>query len=98
MRAFAKNPRDTAAADVLARTPAHVGRISTTCVATMLRGGHWEERVAAVGDGEHQLPDLPGRPDRASAEDLAGRRRQGRGSDHHRSSDRQRRLAAAART
>ena len=40
MRAFAKNPRDTAAADVLARTPAHVGRISTTCVATMLRGGH----------------------------------------------------------
>ncbi|HEV8695059.1 MAG TPA: M20/M25/M40 family metallo-hydrolase [Lysobacter sp.] len=40
MRAFAKNPNDTAAAEVLAGSPTDVGKTRTTCVATMLRGGH----------------------------------------------------------
>lgn len=40
MRAFAQNPKDTAAADVLAGTPSEVGKTRTTCVATLLRGGH----------------------------------------------------------
>ncbi len=40
MRAFAQNPRDTAAADVLAAEPSEVGKTRTTCVATLLRGGH----------------------------------------------------------
>jgi acetylornithine deacetylase/succinyl-diaminopimelate desuccinylase-like protein len=40
MRAFAANPRDAAAADALAATPGEVGRTRTTCVPTLLRGGH----------------------------------------------------------
>jgi acetylornithine deacetylase/succinyl-diaminopimelate desuccinylase-like protein len=40
MRRFAKNPDDTAAADTLAANPAYVGVTRTTCVATMLSGGH----------------------------------------------------------
>ncbi len=40
MRAFAQNPHDTAAADVLGAEPSEVGKTRTTCVATLLRGGH----------------------------------------------------------
>jgi acetylornithine deacetylase/succinyl-diaminopimelate desuccinylase-like protein len=40
MARFAAKPGDPAAAAVLAADPALVGRIRTTCVATMLRGGH----------------------------------------------------------
>ena len=40
MRAFAKNPRDEAAVTALTRDTAQIGRTRTTCVATMLRGGH----------------------------------------------------------
>ena len=40
MGRFAANPGDPAAAAVLAKVPSLVGRTRTTCVATMLRGGH----------------------------------------------------------
>ena len=40
MRAFAANPSDPAAIAVLTANPATVGRIGTTCVATMISGGH----------------------------------------------------------
>ena len=40
MAKFAANPQDEAAAAVIARSPAHVGWIRTTCVATLLEGGH----------------------------------------------------------
>lgn len=40
MRRFADNPNDKAAGDLLASYPDHVGTIGTTCVATMLNGGH----------------------------------------------------------
>ncbi|NUS61739.1 MAG: M20/M25/M40 family metallo-hydrolase [Lysobacter sp.] len=40
MRAYAKNPQDNAAVEALAADPGNVGRTRTTCVATMLRGGH----------------------------------------------------------
>ena len=40
MARFAANPGDPAAAAVLAAEPSLVGRTRTTCVATMLRGGH----------------------------------------------------------
>jgi acetylornithine deacetylase/succinyl-diaminopimelate desuccinylase-like protein len=40
MARFAANPGDPAAAAVLAGDPSLVGRTRTTCVATMLRGGH----------------------------------------------------------
>ena len=40
MRAFAANPADKAAIAALAADPAMVGKIGTTCVATMISGGH----------------------------------------------------------
>lgn len=40
MRAFAANPADKAAIETLAADPAMVGKIGTTCVATMINGGH----------------------------------------------------------
>jgi len=40
MAAFAANPNDAAAADVLYTSPTNVGRTRTTCIATMLKAGH----------------------------------------------------------
>ena len=40
MRAFAANPNDEAAAATLRASPSYVGKIGTTCVATMINGGH----------------------------------------------------------
>jgi len=40
MRAFANDPADRQAIETLSADPAHVGQIGTTCVATMLNGGH----------------------------------------------------------
>lgn len=40
MRAFAKDPKDEAALAVLRANPATVGKIGTTCVPTLLSGGH----------------------------------------------------------
>jgi acetylornithine deacetylase/succinyl-diaminopimelate desuccinylase-like protein len=40
MRALARNPRDEAAAAVVSTTPRYNSMLRTTCVATMLRGGH----------------------------------------------------------
>jgi acetylornithine deacetylase/succinyl-diaminopimelate desuccinylase-like protein len=42
---FAADPRDVAAADVLNGEPSEVGRTRTTCIATMLRGGHAENAL-----------------------------------------------------
>jgi acetylornithine deacetylase/succinyl-diaminopimelate desuccinylase-like protein len=40
MKAFAANPADKQAIETLAGTPAYVGQIGTTCVPTMVTGGH----------------------------------------------------------
>lgn len=40
MGAFAQNPNDAAAVEVLTAMPTEVGRIRTTCIPTLLRGGH----------------------------------------------------------
>ncbi|MEH3047521.1 M20/M25/M40 family metallo-hydrolase [Sphingomonas adhaesiva] len=40
MRAFAADPTDQKAIATLAANPAYVGQIGTTCVATMVSGGH----------------------------------------------------------
>jgi acetylornithine deacetylase/succinyl-diaminopimelate desuccinylase-like protein len=45
MLRFAANPHDAAAAAEIAKNPAFVGRIHTTCVATMLSGGHAENAL-----------------------------------------------------
>jgi acetylornithine deacetylase/succinyl-diaminopimelate desuccinylase-like protein len=45
LRAFVKNPQEGAAAEVLANESEYVGLTRTTCVATMLRGGHAENAL-----------------------------------------------------
>lgn len=40
MRRFANDPNDSAAADVLNDSPSTVGHTRTTCIPTLLRGGH----------------------------------------------------------
>ena len=40
MRAFAADPKDEKAIATLAADPAYVGQIGTTCVATLVSGGH----------------------------------------------------------
>ena len=45
MRDFADDPSDEDAIAVLRANPATVGTIGTTCVATMLRGGHAENAL-----------------------------------------------------
>jgi acetylornithine deacetylase/succinyl-diaminopimelate desuccinylase-like protein len=45
MVAFAEDPTNTAAADRLAIEPSYVGTTRTTCIPTMLRGGHAENAL-----------------------------------------------------
>jgi acetylornithine deacetylase/succinyl-diaminopimelate desuccinylase-like protein len=45
MQKFSVNPRDQAAAAVLAVDPIYVGMTRTTCVPTLLRGGHAENAL-----------------------------------------------------
>jgi acetylornithine deacetylase/succinyl-diaminopimelate desuccinylase-like protein len=45
MAKFAADPGNAAAAAEISKTPAYVGRIRTTCVATMLSGGHAENAL-----------------------------------------------------
>ncbi len=45
MRRFAGNPRDAAAAEILSAVPSEVGGLRTTCVPTMLSGGHAENAL-----------------------------------------------------
>lgn len=45
MARFAADPGNAAAAAEIAKSPAFVGRIRTTCVATMLTGGHAENAL-----------------------------------------------------
>ena len=56
MRAIVANPNDAAASATISRDPRYRSMLRTTCVATMLTGGHAQKRAAADGDRERQLP------------------------------------------
>jgi acetylornithine deacetylase/succinyl-diaminopimelate desuccinylase-like protein len=45
MARFAANPADAEAAALLSASPENVGKLRTTCVATLLRGGHAENAL-----------------------------------------------------
>ena len=77
MRRFAKYPLDEEAADILYREPSQVGSTRTTCVATMLSGGHAENALpqsatatvncrifpgVAVADVKENLRSVAGNP------------------------------------
>jgi acetylornithine deacetylase/succinyl-diaminopimelate desuccinylase-like protein len=60
MTRFASNPRDAEAAEVLASAPSYVGRTRTTCVATMLKGGHAENALPQTATATVNCRIFPG--------------------------------------
>ena len=58
--AFAATPGDAAAAAVIDRDPGFVGQIRTTCVATMLAGGHAENALPQSASANINCRIFPG--------------------------------------
>ena len=84
MRAFAKNPQRHRGRRSADRDSVPVGRIRTTCVATMLRGGHAKNALPQSATANINCRIFPGVADRPGAQDAAGPGRQERGSHHAR--------------
>ncbi|MFN2565838.1 MAG: M20/M25/M40 family metallo-hydrolase [Gemmatimonadaceae bacterium] len=59
MRALARNPRDEAAAAVVSATPRYNATLRTTCVATMLRGGHAPNALPQLASANVNCRILP---------------------------------------
>jgi carboxypeptidase PM20D1 len=60
LRKFSADPTDAAAADVLAKAPEFVGTTRTTCVATMLEGGHAENALPQTAKATVNCRIFPG--------------------------------------
>ena len=60
MLKFATDPKDAAAAAEIARNPSYVGKLRTTCVATMLAGGHAENALPQSAVGTINCRIFPG--------------------------------------
>ena len=62
MKAFAANPADTAAAEVIAADPRYVGQVRTTCVPTMVSGGHAPNALPQRATANINCRIFPGTP------------------------------------
>ena len=62
MRAFAADPTDKAAIATLSADPATVGSIGTTCVVTMINGGHALNALPQHADANINCRIFPGHP------------------------------------
>ena len=60
LKKFADDPQDAAAAAVSSKNPSCVGQIRTTCVATMLRGGHAENALPQSATANVNCRIFPG--------------------------------------
>lgn len=60
MARYAADPKDTAAADIIASKPEYVGQIRTTCVATMINGGHAENALPQRASANVNCRVFPG--------------------------------------
>ena len=60
MRTFAENPEDGGAIAALQANPETVGTLGTTCIATMLRGGHAENALPQSATATVNCRILPG--------------------------------------
>jgi acetylornithine deacetylase/succinyl-diaminopimelate desuccinylase-like protein len=77
MAKFAANPGDPGAAATLSGNPAMVGRVRTTCVATMLSGGHAENALPQTATATVNCRIFPGTSAeevRATLQQVAGDR------------------------
>ncbi len=75
MTHFAANPHDAAAADLLYQDPAYVGKTRTTCVPTMLKGGHANNALPQMAQVNLSCRVFPGHPIdsvRATLQELVG--------------------------
>lgn len=70
MRAFAADPTDSKAIAVLRANPATVGRIGTTCVATMISGGHALNALPQRATANINCRIFPGHPRTQIMEEL----------------------------
>lgn len=70
MRAFAVNPTDKAAIATLTANPATVGKIGTTCVVTMINGGHALNALPQHADANINCRVFPGHPREAIMAEL----------------------------
>lgn len=62
MQHFAANPHDEAAADLLFQDPAYVGKTRTTCIPTMLAGGHAHNALPQMAQVNLSCRVFPGHP------------------------------------
>lgn len=75
MRQFAANPHDEAAANLLYQDAAYVGKTRTTCVPTMLKGGHANNALPQMAQVNLSCRVFPGHAIdsvRATLQDLVG--------------------------
>ena len=71
MRAFAADPTDKAAIATLTDNPATIGKIGTTCVATMVSGGHALNALPQRATANINCRIFPGHPRAAIMAELA---------------------------
>ncbi len=62
MRAFAANPKDAQAVATLSADPGYVGQIRTTCVATLIDGGHAPNALPQAASANINCRIFPGTP------------------------------------
>jgi acetylornithine deacetylase/succinyl-diaminopimelate desuccinylase-like protein len=60
MARYAADPRDDAAAAIIAANPEYVGQLRTTCVATMISGGHAENALPQRASANVNCRIFPG--------------------------------------
>lgn len=70
MRAFAKDPADKAAIAVLRGNPSYIGKIGTTCVPTMIEGGHALNALPQRATGHVNCRIFPGHSKASIIEEL----------------------------
>ncbi|AFW01293.1 hypothetical protein B932_1718 [Gluconobacter oxydans H24] len=70
MKAFAANPSDEKAIRTLSADPAFIGRIGTTCVVTMIEGGHALNALPQRATANINCRIFPGHPRAAIMEEL----------------------------
>ena len=71
MRAFAANPADPAAIATLSANPAMIGKIGTTCVVTMISGGHALNALPQRAEANINCRIFPGHTRAAIMSELA---------------------------
>jgi carboxypeptidase PM20D1 len=70
MRAFAADPNDSKAIETLRANPATIGRIGTTCVVTMINGGHALNALPQRATANINCRIFPGHPREQIMEEL----------------------------